>query len=97
MTRNLLPQPPRLQLQKRRLSPQNQPPRPRSQSQRQPKQSLQRNPRQSHQGNRKRSPRRSLTQSQQQDLTANRKPRQLPPHNNIGENRRISALISNLG
>src|SRR2546425_10710257 len=40
---------------KRRLSPQNQLPRPRSQSQRQPKQSLQRNPKQSHQRNRKRS------------------------------------------
>src|SRR5712664_4152558 len=88
MTRNLLLQPPRPQLQKRRLSPQNQPPRPRCQSQRQPKQSLQRNPRQSHQGNRKRSPRRNLTRSplrsQRQNLTANRKPRQLPPHNVIG-------------
>src|SRR5712664_3247701 len=100
MTRKLLLQPPRPQLQKRRLSPQNQPPRPRSQSQRQPKQSLQRNPRRSHQGNRKRSPRRShqgnrkrsprrsLTrsplQSQQQNLTANRKARQPPPHNLIG-------------
>src|SRR5438309_3539153 len=87
-TRNLLLPRQRLQLLKRRLSPQNQLPRPRSRSQRQPKRSHQRNPKQSQQRNRKRSPRRNLTrsllQSQQQNLTANRKPRQLPPHNVIG-------------
>src|SRR5438309_10811632 len=73
-TRNLLLLRQRLQLLKRRLSPQNQPPREKSQSQRPPKQSLQRNPRQS--------PRRNLTrsplQSQQQNRITNRKPRRLP-------------------